>query len=497
MADSQTKNSEISDDSAKRMIRCSSVADFYSPPARAMMSTVLRAFLDQLVITPTELLHSIKYQTRLDQSGALMQDAIERTGSVQARTYGESGPTRVRELADLVTNVMLYLRDAEQKRPAGTFKEGGINDYIRASKQQAAGDQIGFRVNRGLAEHLTEFRSWALKIEHIIALGEEINREDFAYIDNLIGEALQCDVVQDNLFGRRISVEDRVDDLIELYLGVFPKRKKAASPTTQRLVALIKKYEMPETKNSIETAINNFLSSRDVLFSPELLTELKACAAMYGKLHVGQKVIGGARAVEALERRISRLLTAEAVTDYIRGTVSLGDRMLALFEIYAHTIGAANLKRIEEIIDRYFKGDDFGRRLLAIEGNPEHKLRIITQLFRAVAKSTLSAEVKSGFSAMLIKLQRDYVLEVNIFADIERKLPNSARKLIKVVTLCHEGCFIPGENLDRAKAVIKHYLSRPDFMERYLEGSPASQRNELMEALKKRLTPLGISVASA
>ena len=274
MADSQ-RNSEISDDSAKRMIRCSSVADFYSPPARAMMSSILRAFLDQLVITPTELLHSIKYQTRLDQSGALMHDAIERTGTLQARTYGESGPTRVRELADLVTNVMLYLRDAEQKRPAGTFKEGGINEYIRASKQQATGDQIGFRVNRGLAEHLTEFRSWALKIEHIIALGEEINREDFVYIDNLIGEALQCDVVQDNMFGRRISVEDRVDDLIELYLGVYPKRKKASSPTTQRLVALIKKHEMPETKNAIETVINNFLSSRDVLFSPELLTEFK------------------------------------------------------------------------------------------------------------------------------------------------------------------------------------------------------------------------------
>ncbi|MCX8506356.1 MAG: hypothetical protein ORN98_07045 [Alphaproteobacteria bacterium] len=496
MADSQ-RNSDISDDGAKRMIRCSSVADFYSPPAHTMINTMLRAFLDQLVITPTELLHSVKYQSRLDQSGALLQDAIERAGSLQARAYGESGPTRVRELADLVTNVMLYLRDAEQKRPAGTFKAGGLNDYIRASKQQASGDQIAFRVNRGLTENLTEFRTWALKIDHLIALGEEIARDDFSYIDNVIGEALHCDVVQDNLFGRRISVEDRVDDLIELYLGVFPKRKKTATPTTQRLVALIKKHDMSETKHSIETVIINFLSSRDVLFSPELLTELKACAAMYGKLHVGQKIIGGPRAIEALERRISRLLTAEAVTDYIRGTVSLGERMLALFEIYAHTIGAANLKRIEEIIDRYFKGDDFGRRLLSIEGNPEHKLRIITQLFRAVAKSTLTAEIKASFSAMLVKLQRDYVLEVNIFADIERKLPNSARKLIKVVTLCHEGCFIPGENLDRAKAVIKHYLSRPDFMERYLEGSPTSQRNELMDALKKRLTPLGIPVVSA
>lgn len=497
MADSQMKNLEGGDEAGRRPVRCTSVADFYSPAARAMINTTMRAFLDQVIITPTELLHSTKYQSRLDQSGALLQEAIERAGTLQARASGESVPTRVRDLAELVTNVMLYLRDAEQKRPAGTFKEGGFNDYIRASKQQNSGDQIAFRVNRGITEHLNEFRSWALKLERLIALGEEVYNDDFFYIDNLLAEALQCDVVQDNLFGRRISIDDRVDDLLELYQGVYPKRKKAATPTAARLVELFKHHDMPELKNAVENVIDGLLASRDFILSPELLTELKACAAMNAKLRVGNKVIGGPRAIEALERRLSRMLTAEAVTDYIRGTVNLGDRMLALFEIYAHTLGAANLKRIEEIIDRYFKGDDFGRRLLAIEGNPEHKLRIITQLFRAITKSTLSPEVKASFSAMLVKLQRDFVMDSNIFAEIERKLPNSARKLIKIVTLCHEGCFIPGENLDRAKAVIKHYLSRPDFMERYLEGAPASQRPELLNALKKRLTPLGIPFMTA
>lgn len=494
MADSQMNSTETSEDANKRMIRCQSVADFYNPAARAMINNVLRAFLDQLIITPTELLHSIKYQTRLDQSGALMQEAIERAGTAQGRAFGESIPNRIREVSELTTKLMLELREVEQRRPAGTFKEGGLNDYIRASKQQAAGDQIAFRVYRGITEHLGELRTWTLKIERLISLGEEIKAEDFGYIDQFISEALQSDGVHDILFGRRISVEDRIGDFIELYLGVYPKQKKAAAPHTARLVALIKKHKMPETKNSIETVIYNLLASRDVIFSPELLTELKACAAMAGKLRVDNKIIGGTRAIEALERRISRMLTAEAVTDYIRGTANLGDRMLALFDIYNHTIGAANLKRIEEIIDRYMKGDDFGRRLLGMEGSAEHKLRMITQLFRVITKSPLPLEAKNGFIAMLVKLQRDYVMESNLFADIERKLPNSARKLIKVVTLCHEGCFIPGENLDRAKAVIKHFLSRPDFLERYLEGAPASQRSELMNALKKRLTPLGIVV---
>ena len=224
-------------------------------------------------------------------------------------------------------------------------------------------------------------------------LGEESNDTNLHFVDVLLGEVLQCEVVTDNLLGRKISLETRLEDLIEIHLGVYPTRRSSpASPIAPRLQTLLLRNRMPETRASLETIVVQILSSRDPLCSPELLTELKAAHAMIGKLQHKGHLIGGKRAIDFLERRVGRLLTSESVTDYVRGSLNLSDRMQLLVEIYNFTIGSANRKTIEEFIARYFDSDDFGRRLLSIEGSSDHKLKLLAQLYRVLVRSSLDNE---------------------------------------------------------------------------------------------------------
>ena len=123
---------------------------------------------------------------------------------------------------------------------------------------------------------------------------------------------------------------------------------------------------------------------------------------MLTKLRFGDRLIGGKRGLEFIDKRMSRLLTSEAVTDYIRGAVTLGERMVSLFDIYAVTFGPTNKKNIEEFLERYFSGEDFGRRLLQIEGTPQHKMKVVATVYRSVAKSTLPAPVKTSYARTLI-----------------------------------------------------------------------------------------------
>lgn len=482
-------------DEARRVVRCMAIPDFYQAPSRAMISTILRPFLDQLVITPVELLHSSRNQMRLDGAGTLMRDATEKTAAMQARAIGQSVPLRVRELGDLTTALIMMMRGLEASQPAVALKEGEYLQAVRMIRQQTPPDQVDIRVNRMLTEYLSGARTWAEKLQKVIQLADEsISSPELVYIDALIGEVIQSEVAQENLLGRRVSVEDRIDDLIELYKGDYPvRRKEPASAAAAKLVSLLKANDMAETRSSLETVIVQQLASRNPLRSPELLMELKATHGMLAKLRNGETAIGGRRALEFLDKRTNRLLTAEAVTDYIRGSITLGERILALLEIYSVTFGPVNRKGIEEFIHRYFSGDDFDRRLLAVEGTPQHKLKIITSLYSGVVKSSLAIPLKTDYARLLIKLQATFVADSHFFASLDRKNPSSAKKAMLVLGMCLEGFFIPGENLERAKSVVRHFLGRPDFMARYLEGvsAPAAQQ-EMLRGLKQKLSALGI-----
>ncbi len=69
---------------------------------------------------------------------------------------------------------------------------------------------------------------------------------------------------------------------------------------------------------------------------------------------------------------------------------------------------------------------------------------------------------------------------------------SSGRKCAQLLQLCADGHFIAGDNLDKAKTLVKHYLARPDFKDRYLEGITPSQRQTTIDTLTKQLTALGL-----
>ena len=484
------------DDSARKPIRCVNPSELFQFPSRTMMGTLLRSFLDQVIITPTELLHSMRYQIRLDQAGNLLKDAVEKAGTMQARQMSESVPVRVRELHDLVTNLMLNTRN-DDKNPVKPMRDGQFNERMAEIHAEPLSDEAkNLKIFRTLTESLSGVRTWAEKLEKIVMMGEDANDIYLDYVDVLLGEMLQCEVVMDNLLGRRISIETRLEDLIEIHTGVYPTRRPtSASTIAPRLQTLLLRHKMTETRAALETIVVQLLGGRDPLCSPELLTELKAAHAMIGKLRSKGHQIGGKRAMEFLERRVSRLLTSESVTDYVRGSLTLSDRMQSLIEIHNYTVGDVNKKTIEEFIARYFDSDDFGRRLLTVEGSPEHKFKLLAQLYRSVLRSNLNAETREKYCKTIATIQNQFLVESSFFATVEKKNTNTAKKMSIVLSLCHEGAFIPGANLDLAKSVIRHYLSRPDFFDRLFDGASSPQQKEEQKTkLAKLLAPLAITL---
>jgi len=345
-----------------------------------------------------------------------------------------------------------------------------------------------------LTDYLQSARTWSEKLERVVGLGAEAKgAPELALVDTLLSEMIVSGSAQESLFSRRINLENKIEDLIELYKAAYPtRRKEAATQLATDFNALLKTAGLPETKAAIETAIIQHLAGPSPMSSPELMMELKSTYGLLQRLRIGDKVIGGRRALEFIDKRMGKLLNEETIGDYIRGGGTLADRVISLLEIYALTFGPANRKTVEGLIWRYFGDENFERRLVTGEGSASHKLKMLTNLYRAVVAAPLGSQDKQGCVTQIVRWQSNFLQQSRFFAQIDKQNLSSGRKCAQLLQLAMDGHFIPGDNLEKAKTLVKHYLTRPDFKDKYLEGVNPTKRQELVDTLKKQLAALGL-----
>jgi hypothetical protein len=494
MAEAAPASEARGDDASSRMVLCKTIGDFYLPAARALIGSLCRNFLDQMALTPTELLHSSRNHTRLEGAGNLLREVVERAGSMQARAAGQHAGARVKELQTLIEQLRTATHELETKEPVVPLKAGGFRQAVAAIRAGTPPDAHAAKVGRMLTDYLASARTWSEKLERMIGIGQEARgTPDFGFVDLILAEMIVSGAAQDSLFSRRINLENKIEDLIELYKAAYPTRRK--EPATQLagdFNALMQAGAMPETKAAIETAIVQQIAGPGPMSSPQLMLELKSTYGLLQRLRVGDKVIGGRRALEFIDKRMGRLLNEETVGDYIRGGGTHADRMIALLEIYAVTFGPNNKKTVEAMVQRHFADESLERRLLTGEGSNQHKLKLLANLHRAVMAAPLGTQDKQGCAVKVARMQTNFLNQSKFFAQIDKQNLSSGRKCAQVVQLCVEGHFIPGDNLEKAKALVKHYLARPDFKDKYLEGVTAGKRQELIDTLKRQLGALGV-----
>lgn len=482
------------DDAGSKLVQCREIPDLYLSGSRALIGSLCRSFLDQMALTPIELLYSSRNHTRLESAGNLLREVVERAGSMQARAVGENAPNRIRDLQQLLEKMSSATRELEAKEPAIQFKAGAFLQTVAGVRANTPAAAQPTKIFRMLTDYLQSARTWSEKLERMVGLGHEAKASpELALVDTVLAEMIASASAQDSLFSRRINLENKIEDLIELYKAAYPTRRK--EPATQiagDFNALMQTERMPETKTAIETAIIAQIAGAGPMSSPELMLELKSTFSLLQRLRMGDKVIGGRRALEFIDKRMGKLINEETIGDYIRGGVTHAERVIALLEIYAMTFGPTNKKTVEGMIQRYFGDENLERRLLTGEGSTQHKLKLLTNLHRAVVAAPLATADKQGIASKVVRMQSNFINQSKFFAQIDKQNASSGRKAAQLIELAVQGHFIPGDNLEKAKTLMKHYMARPDFKDKFLEGITPSKRQETIDGLKKQLDALGL-----
>jgi hypothetical protein len=471
---------------------CNTIEDFRTPAARDVMGRYLSTFLYQLVITPNELIHSAKHMKRLSDAGRVLMNVVDKVGTLQARRKNENPGKRIKDLHELVSKLTRKLWDEDKEKPVPTVKPEAFNDAV-ARLPKADRD---YGAHRLLAEYLSQFKVWKDKIKALVKLMELCRGKDtFAMIEAQLGETLKSDPALDQLLGMPECLEPRCKDLIELWKGSWQQRD-TADATVETLNGLIASGEAPSLKAAMEFALLRALAGKTVLRSADPEREITAVYDLFRSLWLGQNLLGGAKTLAMLEKRQSRVITKEAITDLLRERKVVADRLLYLMQISGLAVGGGNRATLKVFIDHYFADRDFVPRIVAGQEPPVPKMQTLTQLHRLLKGSWLPDGDKAGHMALVEAAQTDLIRRSRLLEQIEKKGGGPSQKVLTLLDLHRKGTFLEGRNTETVREVVESYMRDPQFLTEYLGGSDGDERARKVQLLSRTLATIGITWAS-
>lgn len=84
---------------------CLSEGHFYRPQARDLIARLLRSYLDNVFLTPTELLHSWSYQQKFSAAGNVLESVVQKAAIAQVKGTETSVTGRIKDLHALLENL--------------------------------------------------------------------------------------------------------------------------------------------------------------------------------------------------------------------------------------------------------------------------------------------------------------------------------------------------------------------------------------------------------
>ncbi len=467
---------------------CATVDDLFKPASCDIIGRYLGNFLNQLVITPTELVHSAKYQKRLHDAGRTMLNVVDKVGTFQARVKGESPTTRIRDLHTLVSDASRKVWDDDRDHPAPAIKPETFADAI----DKLAPTERSYLGYRMLAEYLSQFKVWKEKIEtllKILTLCE--GRAAYDMVEFQLGETFRREPALDQLLGMPEYQETRCNQLIDLWKGCW-NGEDDPSPTVSQVAALIAANKAPTVKAAIESTLLRMLSGKAPLRSATPRLELQAVFNMARRIFVDQVPIGGVKTLALLEKRQTRHLNAEGITDILREERVLVDRLLALTELAGLAVGQSSRAILQTFFDHYFGDRDLVPRLISGQEQPVPKLQTLTQIHRALKGSWLADDDKARAMTAIETAQAELLKRSRLFEQIEKKGEGPSQKALTLIELCRKGTFIEGANLDSVRLMAQNYMRDPQFLPDYIGTAEGDERQRKMALLTRTLATLGI-----
>ena len=165
---------------------CRDLGNFYDLNARLTMGRLLRKYMDDVVVSPTELLHSASEMKRFGDKGTLLFSSIDRISTLQAAASGEDAKGRRDFLNKMWEDGLARARKFLAKKPVTPKTFADVLKGVALG-----GDEHPYLCLSYMSLRLLETRSWLGKLDILMAwAAEEPASPVIALMDGIVADIL-------------------------------------------------------------------------------------------------------------------------------------------------------------------------------------------------------------------------------------------------------------------------------------------------------------------
>ncbi|BAI72072.1 hypothetical protein AZL_014340 [Azospirillum sp. B510] len=470
---------------------CAALPDYHALPARLVIGTVLRSYLDTLLLTPTELIHLAKPLKACLEQGSLVEASITRVSAVQARAPGQAQQARRTAIRAAVDESWAKARTAQAAFSSMPRGRAPVDWLLSQGPKSPTGDaEYDLRV--ALSLELLEIKNWTGKLDRLLELHQWDRGERLAAaIDGVIGDILASSAAGADLFGANLLPGSLLSTFCDLLFGRVGM--DAFGPNRVGVLnALFRQGKLPQAKAAVLDRIRRQLKAPQPLGRGAFDQEAEMLKTLVGHLLTRDGLVGGAAMADALTIRYSRRLEQGGASAYRRSIVGLGEgqsdlicRIHYLTRVAAAPAAERHADEILASLDAAVCNELLIENMLVQTPDTALLERDFSRALAAIRSAPLPGESCERIAARAERSVDDYVKTGQLAVRLKQVEPVQRRRIVRLAEVACSGLIREDGALPLMRQLILETVRQPQF-----QAELAQPESEVAQAEVRRLLEL-------
>lgn len=474
-------------------VLCQTLADHHDGPARMVIGIALRPHLDSLVLTPTELIHSSRHLKALQSKATLMESALGRVATVQARLPGQDAKARRRALDHALFETMAKAR-AAQLAFTGLGRGRSLIDLVlRSAPGKSPTGDAGFDLRAAVCLELEDCRTWSSKLDALIQLFPAERQDALSTaLDEVIGDVLASPAATQELFGNTPAGGSPLVRLCDLLFGRVPM--EASGPNRLGVLnGLFRQGRLPAARDMVLERIRRQLRAPQPLGRGTAEQEAALLRALMGHLLSPAGLTGGSAMADALTIRYSRRLEQGGASAYRRSLVGLSEtqpdlicRIHYLTAISAVPAAERHMGEIVDALDAALKNELLVENMVLQTPDTALVRQALTGAVEAVRGSAMAEYDRERIAARAASVVDEFARRGRLVQRLRQTEPLPRRRIIRLAELACSGLIAD----DGALSVLRQHILETVRQPQFQAELAGSQGDDIAQAEVRRLYEL-------
>ncbi|MDQ2102016.1 serine/threonine-protein kinase [Azospirillum isscasi] len=474
-------------------VLCQTLADHHGGPARMVIGIALRQHLDGLALTPTELIHNARHLKALQAKTSLMEAALGKVATVQARLPGQEAKARRRALDNAVSETSAKARAAQVAFTGLARGRTLIESILRSAPGKSPTGDVAFDLRVAVCLELEDCRTWAAKLDALIQLFPA-EREDAlsAALDEVIGDVLASPAATQDLLGSTPAGGSPLVALCDLLFGRVPV--EAFGPNRLGVLnGLFRQGRLPAARAMVLERIRRHLRAPQTLGRGTAEQEADLLRTLTGHLLTPAGLTGGAAMADALTVRYSRRLEQGGASAYRRSIVGLSEtqpdlicRIHYLAAVSAVAAAERHLGEIVDALDAALKNELLVENMVLQTPDTALVRQSLTGAVKAIRGSGLREDDRERIAARAASVVDEFARRGRLIQRLRQIEPLPRRRTIRLAELACSG--LVGD--DGALSILRQHILDTARQPQFQAELAAAQGDDIAQAEVRRLYEL-------